>query len=163
MTRADMILVRLAGDSRFPESCSYNTRPLFSSLRRMPWAGATRQGGNWRDAIVVRTGTDWTAMFFARATDGMKVSPPVNSSVMDTTAAQTRSSGRSHLPRCLVIINAPLLLIVYTIPALSHRETRCQLPCGKTEANLRGRSKSRNSNSGHRVADSPTYSDARSS
>ena len=53
-----MIFVRLAGDIRFPASCSYNTCPLLSSLRRMPWAGATRHGGNWCGAIAVRTGTE---------------------------------------------------------------------------------------------------------
>ena len=49
------------------------------------------------------------------------------------------------------------------IPALSLHETRCQLLCERSGEGRQGRSKTRNSNSGHRVADSPAYSDAQSS
>jgi len=49
------------------------------------------------------------------------------------------------------------------IPALSDREIRCQLLYERSEVDRQGRSRTRNSNSGHRDADSPACSDARPS
>lgn len=82
---------------------------------------------------------------------------------MNTPAAQAKNGHRYDVPQSLVIMNATLLLIVYMIPAPSLRETRCQSLYERSGAGRQGRSKTRNSNSGHRVVDSLTYSDARPS
>src|SRR5437868_5258092 len=98
--------------------------------------------------------------------DGATVAALINRRPISISAARMRYNGRRDLVQSLVIMKPWLLLIIligYMIPALSDRETRCQLLYEKSEVDRQGRSRTRNSNSGHRDADSPAYSDARPS
>lgn len=66
-----MILVKLAGDKRFPDSCSYSTRPLFNSLSRMLWAGTFLQGRECPSVATVRACEARIRSFCADAVEGM--------------------------------------------------------------------------------------------